>query len=127
MTILIIGFLVCCIIALIIHSSKSEETETMQIQVSSTSIKQPKKHRQKNQKVRSYDDWQKRMRKKQYLSEYSEFVTISIEDVQRYALNNPGQKELIDQILEAIMDGKNYMQIDRKTYDELIKEKYSNS
>lgn len=125
---LIIVFLVCCAIALLIHSSKSAETDHQQSQMPQPPIEQPKKRtRKKKVKVRSYDDWQKRMRKKKYLSEHSELVTVSVEDVQKYALRNPGQKELIDQILEAIMDGRDYMQIDRKTYNELISEKYSNS
>ena len=68
----------------------------------------------RNSKVKSYAEHQKRMNKKAYLSEHSEYLYIPIPEARDLVGIN--DTELIDNILKAVLDDKDYVKIKRETY-----------
>jgi hypothetical protein len=78
---------------------------------------QPKANKKRTPKVKSYAEHQKRMNKKAYLSEHSEYLYIPIPEARDLVGIN--DKELIDNILEAALDNKNYIKVKRETYNKI--------
>ena len=113
MKVLIIVFFSCAIIAVIVAAlSKGNTAQPIESQP------QPqKKERKKKQRVRSYDEHIKRMNKKKYLSEHSEYVYISKSEAQ--SIVGVQDQELIDGILDAILYGKEVVKLKRETYNKI--------
>lgn len=78
--------------------------------------KQKKKVRK--QKVKSYEEHQKRMSKKKYLSEHSEYIYIPIPEAQDIV--GVQDQELMDNILDAILNGETTVRVKRETYNKII-------
>lgn len=109
---LIIVFCVCLVAAIIMAANKQqpeaiEEKPTLQ----------PKARKKRTQKVRSYEEHQKRMNKKAYLSKNSEYVSVSTSELQE--LVKPGDKDVVDMILDALLDGSETVKIERSKYNKL--------
>jgi len=71
--------------------------------------------KKKKQKVRSYAEHQKRMSKKRYLSEHSEYVYTPIPEARKIV--EIQDQELIDGILAATLNGENAVKVKRETYN----------
>ena len=110
MIVLIIVFLLCFATAVIIAITKNKQPEDP-IFIQS---KAPKK---KTAKVRSYEDQQKRMSKRKYLSEHSEYVYIPTPEAQDIV--GIQDQELIDSILDAILNGDKVVKVKRETYNKI--------
>lgn len=109
---LIIVFCVCLVAAMIMAASKQhpeaiEEKPTLQ----------PKARKKRTQKVRSYEEHQKRMNKKAYLSKNSEYISVLTSELQE--LVKPGDKDVVDMILDALLDGSETVKIERSKYNKL--------
>ena len=110
MIVLIIVFLLCFAIAVIIAITKDKQPEEP-IFIQS---KAPKK---KTAKVRSFEAQQKRMSKKKYLSDHSEYVYIPTPEAQDIV--GIQDQELIDSILDAILNGDKVVKVKRETYNKI--------
>ena len=110
MIVLIIVFLLCFAIAVVIAITKDKHHEEH-------IFMQPKAPKKKTAKVRSFDAQQKRMSKKKYLSEHSEYVYIPTPEAQ-YIVGIQDQ-ELIDSILDAILNGDKVVKVKRETYNKI--------
>lgn len=102
-----------CLVAAIIMAATRQQAEAIE---DKPSLK-PKAHEKRTPKVRSYAEHQKRMNKKAYLSEHSEYLYIPIPEARDLVGIN--DKELIDNILEAALDNKNYIKVKRETYNKI--------
>ena len=110
MIILIIVFLFCLCIAILIDSTKKEQPEEP-VFLDSKPIKR------KKTKVQSYERQQKKMSKKKYLSEHSEYVYITTPEAKDIV--GIEDQELIDNILTAILNGDNTVKVKRETYNKI--------
>lgn len=110
MIILIIVFLFCLCIAILIASTKKEQPEEP-VFLDSKPIKR------KKPKVQSYERQQKKMSKKKYLSEHSEYVYITTPEAKDIV--GIEDQELIDNILTAILNGDNTVKVKRETYNKI--------
>lgn len=110
MIILIIVFLFCLCIAILIASTKKEQPEEP-VFLDSKPIKR------KKTKVQSYERQQKKMSKKKYLSEHSEYVYITTPEAKDIV--GIEDQELIDNILTAILNGDNTVKVKRETYNKI--------
>ena len=110
MIVLIIVFLLCFAIAVIIASTKGDQSEELVFM-------KPKTPKNKTAKVRSFEAQQKKMSKKKYLSEHSEYVYISTPEAQDIV--GIQDQELIDSILGAILNGDKVVKVKRETYNKI--------
>lgn len=110
MIILIIVFLFCLCVAILIASTKKEQPEKP-VFLDSKPIKR------KKTKVQSYERQQKKMSKKKYLSEHSEYVYITTPEAKDIV--GIEDQELIDNILTAILNGDNTVKVKRETYNKI--------
>lgn len=110
MIILIIVFLFCLCIAILIASTKKEQPEEP-VFLDSKPIKR------KKPKVQSYERQQKKMSKKKYLSEHSEYVYITTPEAKDIV--GIEDQELIDNILTAILNRDNTVKVKRETYNKI--------
>lgn len=110
MIILIIVFLFCLCIAILIASTKKEQPEEP-VFLNSKPIKR------KKPKVQSYERQQKKMSKKKYLSEHSEYVYITTPEAKDIV--GIEDQELIDNILTAILNRDNTVKVKRETYNKI--------
>lgn len=107
---LAIVFILCLIVALIMSAARNKKTEEP-VFLDSKPVKK------KAPKVRSYDRQQKRMSKKKYLSEHSEYVYIPTPEAQDIV--GIQDQELIDSILDAILNGDKVVKVKRETYNKI--------
>lgn len=107
---LIIILIVCAVVAIIMAATKKKENETPIFQ-------ETQSKRKVTNKVRPALDHQKRMNKKSYLSKNSENVTILLKEAQEIV--RPEDLDLVDQIIDALMSGKETISIERDFYNEL--------
>lgn len=107
---LAIIFVLCLIVALVMAATKNQQPEEP-IFLDSKPIKK------KAPKVRSYEEQQKRMSKKKYLSEHSEYVYIPTPEAQDIV--GIQDQELIDSILDAILNGDKVVKVKRETYNKI--------
>lgn len=77
----------------------------------------PKAPKNKTAKVRSFEAQQKKMSKKKYLSEHSEYVYIPTPEAQDIV--GIQDQELIDSILDAILNGDKVVKVKRETYNKI--------
>lgn len=110
MIVLIIVFLLCFAIAVIIAITKGDQSEE-------PVFMKPKAPKNKTAKVRSFEAQQKKMSKKKYLSEHSEYVYIPIPEAQDIV--GIQDQELIDSILDAILNGDKVVKVKRETYNKI--------
>lgn len=110
MIVLAVVFILCLIVALVMAATKNKQPEEP-IFLDNKPIKK------KAPKVRSYEDQQKRMSKRKYLSEHSEYVYIPIPEAQDIV--GIQDQELIDSILDAILNGDKVVKVKRETYNKI--------
>ena len=110
MIVLIIVFLLCFAIAVIIAITKCDQSEE-------PVFMKPKAPKNKTAKVRSFEAQQKKMSKKKYLSEHSEYVYIPTPEAQDIV--GIQDQELIDSILDAILNGDKVVKVKRETYNKI--------
>lgn len=108
---LLIIFTLCLLAAIVMAANKGKDD----IEEKTTS--QPKANKKRTPKVKSYAEHQKRMNKKAYLSEHSEYLYIPIPEARDLVGIN--DTELIDNILKAVLDDKDYVKIKRETYNKI--------
>ena len=109
---LLIIFTLCLLAAIVMAANKGKDD------IEEKTTLQPKANKKRTPKVKSYAEHQKRMNKKAYLSEHSEYLYITIPEAR--ALVGINDTELIDNILKAVLDGKDYVKIKRETYNKII-------
>lgn len=107
---LAIIFILCLIVALVMAATKNQQPEEP-VFLDSKPIKK------KAPKVRSYEEQQKRMSKRKYLSEHSEYVYIPTPEAQDIV--GIQDQELIDSILDAILNGDKVVKVKRETYNKI--------
>lgn len=107
---LAVVFILCLIVALVMAATKNQQPEEP-VFLGSKPIKK------KAPKVRSYEEQQKRMSKRKYLSEYSEYVYIPTPEAQDIV--GIQDQELIDSILDAILNGDKVVKVKRETYNKI--------
>lgn len=107
---LAIVFILCLIVALVMAATKNQQPEEP-VFLDSKPIKK------KAPKVRSYEEQQKRMSKRKYLSEHSEYVYIPTPEAQDIV--GIQDQELIDSILDAILNGDKVVKVKRETYNKI--------
>lgn len=107
---LAIIFILCFIVALVMAATKNQQPEEP-VFLDSKPIKK------KAPKVRSYEEQQKRMSKRKYLSEHSEYVYIPTPEAQDIV--GIQDQELIDSILDAILNGDKVVKVKRETYNKI--------
>lgn len=108
---LIIVFCVCLVATIIMAANKGKDD------IEEKTTLQPKANKKRTPKVKSYAEHQKRMNKKAYLSEHSEYLYIPIPEARDLVGIN--DTELIDNILKAVLDDKDYVKIKRETYNKI--------
>ena len=108
---LLIIFTLCLYAAIVMAANKGKDD------IEEKTTLQPKANKKRTPKVKSYAEHQKRMNKKAYLSEHSEYLYIPIPEARDLVGIN--DKELIDNILEAALDNKNYVKVKRETYNKI--------
>ncbi len=113
MTALLIIVFCVCLVAAIIMAVTRQQVEAIE---EKPTLK-PKANKKRTPKVKSYAEHQKRMNKKAYLSEHSEYLYIPIPEARDLVGIN--DTELIDNILKAVLDGKDYVKIKRETYNKI--------
>lgn len=106
---LLIIFTLCLLAAIVMAANKGKDD------IEEKPTLQPKANKKRTPKVKSYAEHQKRMNKKEYLSEHSEYLYIPIPEARDLVGIN--DTELIDNILKAVLDGKDYVKIKRETYN----------
>lgn len=108
---LLIIFTLCLLAAIVMAANKGKDD------IEEKTTLQPKANKKRTPKVKSYAGHQKRMNKKAYLSEHSEYLYIPIPEARELVgINNT---ELIDNILKAVLDDKDYVKIKRETYNKI--------
>lgn len=107
---LVIIFILCLIVTLVMVAAKNQQPEEP-VFLDSKPIKK------KAPKVRSYEEQQKRMSKRKYLSEHSEYVYIPTPEAQDIV--GIQDQELIDSILDAILNGDKVVKVKRETYNKI--------
>lgn len=107
---LAIVFILCLIVALVMAATKNQQPEEP-VFLDSKPIKK------KAPKVRFYEEQQKRMSKRKYLSEHSEYVYIPTPEAQDIV--GIQDQELIDSILDAILNGDKVVKVKRETYNKI--------
>lgn len=107
---LAVVFILCLIVALVMAATKNQQPEEP-VFLDSKPIKK------KAPKVRSYEEQQKRMSKRKYLSEHSEYVYIPTPEAQDIV--GIQDQELIDSILDAILNGDKVVKVKRETYNKI--------
>lgn len=108
---LLIIFTLCLLAAIVMAANKGKDD------IEEKTTLQPKANKKRTPKVKSYAEHQKRMNKKAYLSEHSEYLYIPIPEARDLVGIN--DTELIDNILNAVLDGKDYVKIKRETYNKI--------
>ncbi len=105
---LVVVFAVCLAVAVIMAATRQHEEEPIM-------VPEPARQKAKKQKVRSYAEHQRRMNKKRYLSEHSEYVYVPIQEARKIV--GIQDQELIDGILAATLNGENAVKVKRETYN----------
>lgn len=108
---LLIIFTPCLLAAIVMAANKGKDD------IEEKTTLQPKANKKRTPKVKSYAEHQKRMNKKAYLSEHSEYLYIPIPEARDLVGIN--DTELIDNILKAVLDDKDYVKIKRETYNKI--------
>ncbi len=108
---LLIIFTLCLLAAIVMAANKGKDD------IEEKTTLQPKANKKRTPKVKSYAEHQKRMNKKAYLSEHSEYLYIPIPEARDLVGIN--DTELIDNILNAVLDDKDYVKIKRETYNKI--------
>ena len=108
---LLIIFTLCLLAAIVMAANKGKDD------IEEKTTLRPKANKKRTPKVKSYAEHQKRMNKKAYLSEHSEYLYIPIPEARDLVGIN--DTELIDNILKAVLDDKDYVKIKRETYNKI--------
>lgn len=108
---LLIIFTLCLLAAIVMAANKGKDD------IEEKTTLQPKANKKRTPKVKSYAEHQKRMNKKANLSEHSEYLYIPIPEARDLVGIN--DTELIDNILKAVLDDKDYVKIKRETYNKI--------
>lgn len=101
----------CLLAAIVMAANKGKDY------IEEKTTLRPKANKKRTPKVKSYAEHQKRMNKKAYLSEHSEYLYIPIPEARDLVGKN--DTELIDNILKAVLDDKDYVKIKRETYNKI--------
>lgn len=104
---LVFVFVICLAASVIMAATRRQAEEPIMVM-------EPAR-KKKKQKVRSYAEHQKRMSKKRYLSEHSEYVYTPIPEASKIV--EIQDQELIDGILAATLNGENAVKVKRETYN----------
>lgn len=121
MKFLIIVFILCFIIAVIIAATKRKADEI----IIEPQIKPTQKR--KNRKVQSYRKYEKKVQQKKgkLAMDRLDNITLSIEEANELFIynNTTDESTLLDAIIEAKLNGSNFITLDRHLYDRLKQNK----
>lgn len=121
MKFLIIVFILCFIIAVIIAVTKRKADEI----IIEPQIKPTQKR--KNRKVQSYIKYEKKVQQKKgkLAMDRLDNITLSIEEANELFIynNTTDESTLLDAIIEAKLNGSNFIKLDRYLYDRLKQNK----
>lgn len=108
MIVLVIVFVICLAVSVIMAATRRQPDEPI-------SVPESAMQKAKKQKVRTYAEHQKRMSKKRYLSEHSEYIYIPLPEAREIV--EIQDQELIDGILSATLNGESAVKVKRETYN----------
>ena len=117
MKFLLIVFLIAFIVALLIAVFRPKEDNATPIVIPNSN--KPGKRRQ--QRVKPYRKWEKKMNQKKGKNAIlqAEYVFLSISEANSLMIYDHSREEmkLLDLILDAMLDGKDIIKLDRTTYE----------
>ena len=116
---LLIAFSIAFVIALLIHANKpKDKNEQNHAPKNPPPVVKPKR-----QRVQSYEKWEKKVQKKkaEIAINRANYIYLSIEDANELFIHNSSADEmkLLDIILDAKLDGRESIKIDRALYERL--------
>lgn len=116
---LLIVFAIFFVIALLIHANKPKEKNGEHyVPKNPPPVVKPKK-----QRVQSYEKWEKKVQKKKakIAMDMANYTYLSIDDANELFVHNSSADEmkLLDIILDAKLDGRESIKIDRALYERL--------
>lgn len=115
--ILLIIFAIAFIITILIHANKPKDKDEHNVS------KPPPVVKPKKQRVQSYEKWEKKVQKKKAKTamDMANYTYLSIDDANELFVHNSSADEmkLLDIILDAKLDGRESIKIDRALYERL--------
>ena len=116
---LLIAFSIAFVIALLIHANKPKDKDEQNHALKNF----PPVVKAKKQRVQSYEKWEKKVQKKKAKTamDRADYIYLSIEDANELFIHNSSADEmkLLDIILDAKLDGRENIKIDRALYERL--------